>query len=55
MLLDWVEIDMFSNMPDSVNTSLGVHLFENLQALNVGIENIEMFSCPLQSLPIILD
>lgn len=36
LLLDWVEIDVFSNMADSVNTSLGVHLFENLQALNVG-------------------
>lgn len=36
MPLDWVEIDRFSNTADSVNTSLGVHLFENLQALNVG-------------------
>lgn len=33
---------MFSNMADSVNTSLGVHLFENLQALNVGSK---IFKC----------
>lgn len=42
MLLDWVEIDRFSNTADSVNTSLGVHLFENLQALNVGSK---IFKC----------
>lgn len=36
MLWDWVEIDTFSNMADSVNTSLGVHLSENLQAPNTG-------------------
>ena len=32
------KIDRFSNMAESVNTSLGVHLFENIQALNAGSE-----------------
>lgn len=38
---DWVEIDMFTNMADLVNTSLGVHLFENLQALKAGAKTFK--------------
>ena len=38
---DWVEINMFSNMADSVNTSLGVHLFENLQALKAAVKTFK--------------
>lgn len=44
---------MFSDMADSVNTSLGVHLFE--KRLVREIENVKTPPCPVPSRFIILD
>lgn len=53
ILWNRVEINTFSNM--AVNTSLEVHLLENLQVLTAGSNTFKCFPHPLPALCITLD